>query len=222
MARLARLVVPGLPHHITQRGNRRQAVFFEAADRQCYLQYLAAAAPETGVQIWAYCLMTNHVHLVAVPTQPESFARCFAEVHGRYAKRINARMGWRGHLWQARFGSSVMDNAHTLAAVRYVEQNPVRARLVDQPWDYPWSSARYHVGATDTDPVVRGDDNLRAEVGDWRTFLDEPTDESLMAVIPQETPVCRPLGSEEFIHGLEAQWGVRLTRASRGRPRVRK
>ena len=80
MARLARLVVPGLPHHITQRGNRRQAVFFEEADRQCYLQYLAAAAPEAGVQIWAYCLMTNHIHLVAVPTQPESFARCFGKL----------------------------------------------------------------------------------------------------------------------------------------------
>jgi len=208
-----------MAHHITQRGNRRQTVFFTEADRQFYLQCLAVAAPQAGVQIWAYCLMSNHVHLVAVPAQPESLAHCLAEAHGRYAKWINARMGWRGHLWQARFGSSVMDRAYTLAAVRYVEQNPVRAQLVARAWEYPWSSARYHVGVVGEDPVIRGDEGLRAEVGEWRTFLEEPALGPMATAIYRETNVCRPLGSEEFVRGLEAHCGLRLTRGQRGRPR---
>lgn len=127
MARLARVVAPGFPHHVTQRGNRRQLVFFADEDYRTYLRLLQEQSLRWGLDVWAYCLMTNHVHLVAVPEQPESLARCLAKVHGRYAKRINARMGWRGYLWQARFGSSAMDNAHTLAAVRYVEQNKNQA-----------------------------------------------------------------------------------------------
>jgi putative transposase len=218
MPRLARIVLPGAAHHLIQRGNRRQAVFFLAEDRQAYLKWLADASQRWRLRIWAYCLMTNHVHLVAVPETAEGLARCMAQVHSRYARRINARMRWRGHLWQARFGSSVMDASYTLAAVRYVEQNPVRAGLVQHAWEYPWSSAAYHVGTRVDDPIVTGEEGLRAEIGNWREFLEVPETKEHAQVIRRNTPVCRPLGTERFIHELEASYGIRLRRGRPGRP----
>lgn len=132
MARMARLVVPGYPHHVTQRGNRRQKTFFSIDDYASYIKLLAAAKSKAGVEVWAYCLMPNHVHLVVVPKTESSLAALFSDAHRRYTRRINAREGWKGHLWQERFHSSVMDENYLLSTVRYVELNPVRARLCDQ------------------------------------------------------------------------------------------
>jgi putative transposase len=221
MPRLARVVLPGLAHHLLQRGNRRQAVFFHAEDRHAYLTWLAEASRRFGFQVWAYCLMTNHVHLVAVPETVSALGRGMAYVHRHYAHRINRRMGWTGHLWQARFGSSPMDARYSLAAVRYVEQNPVRAGLVASAWDYPWSSAAYHVGLRSHDPVVEGDEALRADIGDWRVFLEGPVSAPELRVFRAETPACRPVGSVEFVERLEAAQGVPLRRQPAGRPRKR-
>ena len=128
MARLARFVVPGLPHHITQRGNRRQQTFFCDEDYAAYVELMADWCQERGVEIWAYCLMPNHIHLIAVPQSEDGLGRAIGEAHRRYTRRINFREKWRGYLWQGRFASFVMDEPHLLAAARYVELNPVRGR----------------------------------------------------------------------------------------------
>ena len=126
MARLARLVMPGLPHHVTQRGNRRERTFFEEGDYDVYKGLLRAAVKKAGAQVWAYCLMPNHVHIIIVPGDIDGLRRTFADAHRRYTGFINARLRVTGHLWQGRFGSVVMDEAHLASAVRYVSLNPVR------------------------------------------------------------------------------------------------
>ncbi len=144
MPRAARFVLSGVPHHITQRGNRRCQVFFSDADRRTYLAWLQSDAKHHGLEVLAYCLMTNHVHLVAVPAGPHSMERALRHLHMRYAQRINRMKDWKGHVWQGRYFSAALDESYFWAAIRYVEQNPVRAGLVSRAEDYPWSSARAH------------------------------------------------------------------------------
>ncbi|MDD5168160.1 MAG: transposase [Syntrophales bacterium] len=130
MARIARVIAPGYPHHVTQRGNRRQETFFADDDYAAYLELLSEWTRKHDVEIWAYCLMPNHVHLIAVPDSEEALARAIGEAHRRYTRRINFREGWRGHLWQERFASFPMEESYLLAAARYVEMNPVASGLV--------------------------------------------------------------------------------------------
>ena len=172
MARLARIVIPNVGHHITQRGNRRLPVFFSDADRQDYLALLAEHAQDTGTQCLAWCLMTNHVHLVLVPQSPDGLRAMLGEAHRRYTRLINFREGWRGHLFQARFASYPMDDAHLMPAVRYVEQNPVAARLVDAAGDWRWSSARSHIaGKRVADDPLTDVAALSRHVPRWRAML---------------------------------------------------
>ena len=139
---LARLVLPGIPYHVTQRGNRRQQTFFEDGDYALHRPLLGEAAQHAGASVWAYCLMPNHVHLIVVPSDEDGLRATFANAHRRYARFINARHRWTGHLWQGRFGAVLMDETHLAHAARYVALNPVRARLCDRAEDWPWSSAR--------------------------------------------------------------------------------
>ena len=169
MARLARVVAPGVPHHVTQRGNRRQETFFGKADYRAYLELMAEWCGRCAVEIWAYCLMPNHVHLIATPKTQDGLRRAIGEAHRRYTRRVNGREDWTGHLWQGRFTSFPMDETHLLAAARYVELNPVRARLMKRAQDYPWSSARAHLAGGDDKLVKAGP--LLALVGDWAGFL---------------------------------------------------
>jgi putative transposase len=154
MARIARVVVPGIPHHVTQRGNRRQKTFFNDSDYRAYIDLMAERCSRQGVEVWAYCLMPNHVHVVAVPSTEQSLRLAIGEAHRRYTKRVNFREGWTGYLWQGRFSSFPMDEQHLLAAARYVELNPVRARLVATPQDYRWSSSRAHLSGRDDELVT--------------------------------------------------------------------
>ncbi|MGB2823526.1 MAG: transposase, partial [Phycisphaerae bacterium] len=149
MARLARVVAPGYPHHVMQRGNRRQKTFFSVGDYSAYLELLAEWCGKCGVEVWAYCLMPNHVHLVVVPATADGLRRGIGEAHRRYTRRINFRKGWRGHLWQGRFASFVMDEDYLLEAVRYIEMNPVRAGLAATADAWRWSSAAAHVAGRD-------------------------------------------------------------------------
>ena len=207
MARIARVVVPGYPHHVTQRGNRRQLTFFCNQDYQAYLNMMTEWCRRHQVAIWAYCLMPNHVHLIAVPANGAGLARAIGEAHRRYALRINRRESWRGHLWQARFASFVMDQTYLLAAVRYVEMNPVRAGLVKRPEDYAWSSARAHMQGRD-DGLVTVHPML-SMVGSWSEYLaaDWPTGyESLK----RHERSGRPLGSDSFVAKLEQLTGRTL------------
>jgi len=132
MARLARIVIPGLPHHVTQRGNRREAIFFQDGDHEIYLDLLAGQTLKTDVAVWEYCLMPNHVHPILKPVRADDPGRAVGEAHRRYTNFINARGRWTGHLFQSRFASVVLDDLHLIRAVLYVSLNPVRARLVSR------------------------------------------------------------------------------------------
>ena len=149
MARLARLVLPAVPYHVTQRGNRRQPTFFEDGDFALYRDLLAEGARRAGASVWAYCLMPNHVHVIIVPADPDGLRATFAYAHRRYTGFINARHRWTGHLWQGRFGAVAMDGQHLAAAARYVAIIPVRARLVSQAEEWEWSSVRAHLAGRD-------------------------------------------------------------------------
>jgi putative transposase len=213
MARLARVIAPGLPHHITQRGNRRQQTFFGEEDYQVYLSLMAEWCGKYRVEIWAYCLMPNHVHLIAVPESETGLARAIGEAHRRYTRHINFREGWRGHLWQERFASFPMDESHLLAAARYVEMNPVAAGLVDFPGAYRWSSAAAHLAGND-DALVKVEPLLEL-VGDWRGFLTL-TDEDELAMLKRHERSGRPLGDAPFVERLEEEMARRLRPAKRG------
>ena len=193
MARLSRLVVPGHPHHVTQRGNGRGQVFFEDGDYELYRDLLSEAARKAGAEIWCYCLMPNHVHIIIVPFDKDGLRRTFADVHRRYTGYVNARRRVTGHLWQGRFGSVVMDENHLANAVRYVSLNPVRARLVKQAQDWQWSSVRAHMRGRD-DRLVKVAP-VRQRYGKFRGFLaQESDDEELFAKLRQSETTGSPTG----------------------------
>jgi putative transposase len=217
MARIARVVAPGVAHHITQRGNRRQRTFFADADYEAYLALMAAWCARYGVAVWAWCLMPNHVHLIVVPPTKDSLARALGEAHRRYTRHVNFRKGWRGYLWQGRFASYPMDAAYTLAAARYVERNPVRAGLVKRAWEWPWSSAAAHVAGRG-DGLVLPKGPLVAEVNDWRRFLETADDEATGQSLRLHARTGRPLGESGFLKALGKQLGRALEPGRRGRP----
>ena len=141
MPRTARIVIPDVPYHVTQRGNRRQDVFFSIVDRKRYLEWLVKYSRHHRFDILAYCLMTNHVHIVGIPRYATSMARLLHIVNLRHTQSVNQEQGWNGVLWQGRYFSSPLDDVHLWACIRYVEQNPVRMGIVSKAEDYIWSSA---------------------------------------------------------------------------------
>ena len=220
MARLPRVVIPGVPHHITQRGNRRERTFFEDGDFALYLDLLADAAQRAQVEVWSYCLMPNHVHIIAVPSDPDGLWRTFRRLHREYTGFINARMRVTGHLWQGRYGSVAMDEEHLYAALRYVALNPVRARLVERAEDWEWSSTRAHLARL-SNRFVRVEPALE-RVGDFAAFLSEPFDEAMTyAALRKAESVGRPIGSPEWLTDMESRTGMALAPRKRG-PAARK
>ncbi|HUT93401.1 MAG TPA: transposase [Thermoguttaceae bacterium] len=203
-----------MPHHVTQRGNRRQPTSFGEEDYAAYVELMGQWCNEHGVEIWAYCLMPNHVHLIAVPQSEDGLRRGIGEAHRRYTRRINFREGWRGHLRQGRFASFVMDERYLLAAARYVELNPVRAKPVVAPSDYPWSSARAHLKGKDN-ALVRVAP-LLAMAGNWRRLLTSAVSEEALKAFRQHERTGRVLGDEEFQKRLEKRLGRVLRRQKPG------
>ena len=201
MARLARVVVPAVAHHVTQRGNRRQETFFNDEDYGAYLSLLGEWCGRLAVEVWAYCLMPNHVHLIVVPDSEDGLRRALGEAHRRYTRRINFREGWRGHLWQGRFASFAMDERYLLRAARYVELNPVRAKLCRAPWRWRWSSAAAHVAGRDDGLVRVGP--LLERVKDWREFLAEALDLEEAELLRRHERTGRPLGKPAFLDRIE-------------------
>ncbi len=175
MSRAARQVYPDIPHHVTARGARRAPTFFGPDDYIFYLRLLRRGCRKSSTSVWAWCLMPNHLHLILAPSQPDGLRAALAPVQRLYAVEINRRQLWAGHFWQGRFASSPMDEPHLHVCLRYVELNPVRAGLVARAEDWPWSSARAHLGL--------GDDGLtdlepaRERIADWRALLDAGLDE---------------------------------------------
>lgn len=215
MARIARVVLPGHPHHITQRGVRGMEVFRTDEDRRLYLKLMAEQGVRFGVTFQAYSLMTNHTHLIAIPQETDSLAHAIGEAHRRYTRAVNRREGVSGYLFQGRFYSCPLDRRHFVAAARYLERNPVRAGLVRAAWEYPWSSAAFHMGRRAEDSLVK-DPGLMGLAGDWkRMLLDDPRE---VAFLRERTRTGRPCGDRQFIMRAEKLTHRTLRPLSGGRP----
>lgn len=201
MVRIARVVVPGIPHHITQRGNRRMDTFFSEADFREYLYLMAEWCNRCKVQVWSYCLMINHIHLIAVPETEDGLRRAIGEAHRRYTRYINFQKEWKGHLWQGRFGSFPMDEQYLIGTARYIELNPVEAGIVKNPKDYKWSSAQAHLQGED-DILVKVEP-LLSIIPDWGELLASRLSEEEYETLRRHERTGRPLGSAGFVEQLE-------------------
>jgi len=225
MPRIARVVAVGYPHHITQRGNYRQDIFTDDNDRAKYLSLLARQRECYGLRILGYCLMTNHVHFIAVPEQEDSMGNVFKYVNMKYSQYYNKKSGaGGGHLFQGRFFSCVMDERHTVVCARYIERNPVRARMVRKPTNYEWSSARIHCSRDLVDTMgVQAFFKVTGEREDrWDEFINEPDNTDEIRAIKQQTRKGRPLGGETFIKRLEKKLERSLQLKPLGRPKKKK
>jgi len=215
MPRIARIVVPDVPHHVTQRGNRQVQVFQTDQDYGLYLDLLSHYARKSDVRIVAYSLMPNHVHLVIFPRHEDSLARLCRDCNGTYASIYNQRYGFTGHLWQGRYYSCALDDAHFWAAVRYVERNPLRAGLVRRAERYPWSSARAHCLGIEDKIVSQQEFPKESPVEDWASWLAGEEDQTKLRRLRIETITGRPAASEVFVSELEARLGRSLGRSRR-------
>jgi len=221
MARLARVVATGVPHHVTQRGSARRLIFDGDADRLVYLKLLAAECRLQKLSLLGFCQMPNHVHLILVPPREEALALALRGVHGRYAAYLNARQSATGHVWQGRFYSCPLDGNHLWAALRYTERNPVRAGLVTEAERYRWSSAAVHCGWAGSNVPV--DIDLAPwcscwNIATWREFLDEACADEEVDALRRSTHTGRPLGSADFVSELERRLQRPLRARKGGRP----
>ena len=214
MARIARIVIPGLPHHITQRGNGGQRVFFSDVDYQLYLTLLAENCRTAKVSCWAYCLMPNHIHAILVPSDEQGLRIALAATHRAYAGILNSRRKRTGHFWQGRFGAAVMDEDHLTAAFRYVLLNPVKAKLVDSPDKWPWSSAKaYLKGKSDGFTTT---DAMRSRFPAMKSLLTVKALDADDLTVKADETIGRPRGSADFIAKLEVKTGRTLLPEKRG------
>ncbi|TFG91371.1 MAG: transposase [Syntrophobacterales bacterium] len=221
MPRISRAIAVGYPHHITQRGNYRQTVFKEAEEYARYLELLTQYSRRHELEIWAYCLMPNHVHIVGVPRAEDSLSSVFRTVHMLYSTYCNRKADAVGHLWQGRYYSCALDERHVYAAVRYVELNPVRAELVANAQDYPWSSAKSHASGI-ADRVLSGRCFLEETIPNWKEYLFEPRDTEAQTSLIKSTRTGRPCGENDFVTQLENLLGRRFATLPSGRPHAGK
>lgn len=215
-------MVPGAAHHVTQRGNYRQDVFFAEDDRRMYLSFLRESAERNGLAISAYCLMTNHVHVLATPEKEDALAKTFGRTHLMYAQYIHRLHGRSGHLWQGRFYSCPMDEAHAVNAAAYIELNPVRAGIAKHAWNYAWSSAAAHCG-------TQGDATGLLDLSAWFAVSSTKEWRQTLRSVGGQKAVCdqirvhlttgHPLGSDKFLSKVETYLGRRLATRAPGRPK---
>ena len=207
-------------HHIIQRGNRRQKVFFSEGDYSDYLKLLNNYSHRFNVDILAYCLMPNHIHLIAVPSENGSLAQAIGETHRNYTRFVNFRENWRGYLWQGRFSSYVLDERYLLAVTRYILLNPVKAKIAKKPWDYEWSSTKHHMGFVHN-PLVK-DALLKGLIGNWEDFLTTAPDTGNIKLLQLHERTGRPLGDDAFIEKLESILKIDLKKKRAGRKEKKK
>jgi putative transposase len=218
MGRINRIVVPGIPHHVTQRGVRRMSVFFDDGDRESYIRKIASKSRKYGAEVLCWCLMPNHVHLIMTPADGNALTLAVGRANWAYVKDLNERHECTGRLFEGRFYSMPMDEWHSLNAIRYVLQNPVRAGIVEKPEEYPWSSARYLLGLESDDPLVRSADVL--DVPDWSDFLGRNASD--IENIRACTRHGHPYGDSNFVSWIEELTGRDFSKPKRGRPRKQK
>jgi putative transposase len=219
MPRKPRIVIPDVPYHITQRGNHGQDIFYSPDDRKTYLTWLAQYSSRYEFDIIAYCLMTNHVHIIGIPHKPDSMISTIKTLHMRYAQMLNRIMGWDGHLWHSRYFSTALDDHYMWLAMRYVEQNPVRAGMVHHAWDYLWSSASFHCKKSKTDPVLYIDDRLQEMFEDWDDELDAVPEKAEIETLRRRTITGIPCGNEKFMRSMSRKLGYELVDRAQGRPK---
>lgn len=219
MARLARVVAADIPHHVTQRGNARRFILESDSDKLVYLDLLRQYSTLYELSLLGYCLMSNHVHLVATPRKADSLALTLKNAHGRYAGYWNASHSSSGHAWQGRFYSCPLGLTHLWRALRYTELNSVRAGMVDTPETYRWSSAGAHCGSAQPDLILETDLwEQQWTAATWREYLSEAAAEHDVEEIRQCTHTGRPLGTAEFVKTLEKAVGRALAPQKGGRP----
>ena len=223
MPRTARITIVDVPHHITQRGNNRQDVFFVDDDRRVYLSILKEQSEKYGLEILGWCLMTNHIHLIARPSAPESLAKALGRTHLRYAQYVNRLHGRSGHLWQNRFFSCPLGRKQFWQVLRYTEQNPVRAGVIKTAWKYPWSSAKAHLTGEDEMGLLDMSHwrQISGQV-DWRQALEKVQAKELIEQIRLNTHTGRPLAGDSFISKVEKLLHRRLRPLPIGRPKKTK
>jgi putative transposase len=223
MPRLGRAVLPGYPHHVVQRGHDKQAVFATDDDYRYYLGNLAEFKALYGVKAYAYCLMTNHVHLLLAPSTAEGLGQLMKRLAGRQTRYRNGLEGRTGTMWESRYKSSVVDqDGYLLACVRYIELNPVRARMVGDPEAYAWSSCAYHLGHAACDWLDRVPGLSEAAGGNYRAYMAAAIAEGEWALIRQAVQRGQLTGGDRFVDQVEAALGRRIERRAPGRPRVEK
>ncbi len=218
MPRMARIVISGYPFHLIHRGNNKQNVFMSDTDRRNYLYWMEEASKKYGMQIVAYCLMENHVHYIAFAEIDMSFARTINSAHMKYTQYFNQKYGKVGHLWQGRYYSCLLDEGHLIAAVRYVERNPVRANVVFKPWDWIWSSAREHMNMEKNGILSLSDLSKYMLIASWKDYLDIEDRREELFEIRRQTNSCKAWADDETKTFIEKQYGVRLMLNNRGRP----
>ena len=220
MARQPRIVLPGCPHHVTQRGNNRQDVFLLDDERRFYLETLGEICRREQLRLLGYCLMTNHLHLAAIPDTPAALARGVGGANFRHTLRFNRRYRRSGHPWQNRFYSFALGRDHLLAALAYVDLNPVRAGMARRAADYAFSSAAAHQSGRDPSGLL----DMRAfgklnRHGDWAEYLEaQESNKASIRAIREATRSGRPLGDEAFVKRVERELNVDLGRKPVGRP----
>jgi putative transposase len=215
MPRRSRVIIPNVAHHVTQRGNNKQIIFREDQDFSNYCYWVNQYSIKYKVSVLAYCLMTNHVHFIVVPQYAEGLSRMFNTVHMRYAQYFNYKKQTSGHLWQGRFFSCVLDDAHLYCAIRYVEQNPVRASMVKYPWDYVWSSARRHVKMP-VKKYIKVKETSLIDHSDWKEYLIEG-DKDRDDLLRKKTAKGIAFAGEKFITYWEEKLGCVLADQKSGR-----
>jgi len=220
MPRIARVVVPSYPHHIAQRGINKAEIFIDDEDRRYFLQYLKDWSKRTDTKVWAYCLMSNHFHLLLEPAREDSLGRCLHGTTFRYAQHFNLKYGRSGRLWQNRYFSCTVDKEEYLWVVaRYIEKNPVRAKMVKKAEDWKWSSARAHIKGMRDDILSFPDWLNESEREEYGRFIMEEGKED---EIRKATSTGRPLGKVDFYKRLEKLLKRRLIPRRGGRPRKEK
>jgi putative transposase len=215
MARLARIVLPGIPHHVTQRGNGRAQTFFSDADYRHYRDLLVDQCGQHDVTILGWCLMPNHVHLILTPSDEDALRGALSRVHRMYAGYIHAREKRTGHFWQGRFGCVAMDEDHLVAAMAYVALNPVRAKLVKKAEDWPWSSVHAYCLAKKGDGVT---DVKAAEpyLEAAKQIIKAGEEDARFKTLRQSETIGRPIGDDDFLRQAEKQVGRAIKSGKRG------
>ena len=220
MPRMPRIVAPDYPHHVVQRGNRRQQVFFQDADYENYLKFLEEYSKNYQLKIVSYCLMPNHVHLIVIPQRHDSLAGAIGDTHQKYTKMVNLRKNWRGFLWQGRFSSYVLDEKYLYTALKYIFLNPVKAGIVKKAEEYKWSSLRHHL---DRDGAYfLYDDIITDMIVDWKTLLYDDLSETQIKLFRKHESTGRPLGEIKFIEKLEKRLEVSFKKERPGpKPKIK-